>query len=163
MYAGLKGQNIFVDMFFSYTLWKDPLQIFSLFPIYFAWALPTVGWVLMVSAYAKSRVFPWAFGLPFLVELMLVFTNFHFKLDWNMFWITNNIFARLVGGLFPGLWALADSPAAVASAEHNMFLIDSAYKQAGLMLVSPKLWLGIVAGTAMILISVRQRRKADVI
>lgn len=163
VYVSLEGQNIFSSMFFSYALWKDPLQVFSLFPIYFAWALPTVGWVMLVSASAKSRVFPWAFGLPFLAELMLVFTNFHFKLEWNMLWITNNIFARIVGGLFPGLWTMADSPAGIATVEHNMFLIESAYTQGWFMLTSPKLWLGVFAGIAMIIMSIRQRRYADVI
>lgn len=163
VYASLKGQNIFIDMFFNYALWKDPLQVFSLFPIYFAWALPTVGWLMLVSASTKSRVFPWAFGLPLLTVLMLVSTNFYFKLGWNMFWIINHIVARIVGGLFPGLWALADSPDGVVSGEHNMFLIDSAYTQGWLMLTSPKLWLGIVAGITMIIIGVRQRRYADVI
>lgn len=117
---------------------------------------------MLVSACAKSRVFPWAFGLPLLTEMILLFTNLHFKLEWNMLWITNNIFARIVGGLFPGLWTMADSPSGIATVEHNMFLIDSAYTQGWLMLTSPKLWLGIVAGITMIFISVRQRRYADV-
>lgn len=163
VYAGIKGHGFAFELFVSDAMWRDPAKVMALLPIYVAWALPTVGWMMMISAWAKSRVFPWAIGLPLLTELILTFANFHFKLGIDMLWVTNNIFARLLGGLFPGLWALADSLDGLVSVKHNMFLLGSVYEQASLQFTSGKLWFGIAVGLAMIFIAIRQRRYAEAI
>jgi ABC-2 type transport system permease protein len=45
-------------------LYLSPLRLLSLLPVYILWALPTVGWLLMVSSMARSKVFLWAVGTP---------------------------------------------------------------------------------------------------
>lgn len=161
--AGVKGLNLFSVLLLDTKMWKMPLKAMSLLPIYIAWALPTVGWLLMVSAWSKSRVFPWAFGVPFLAMLILTFSNFHLKFGWDIWWILNNVFVRLLGGLLPGIWTIAGLNPQLHSEAHNMFAFNSVYTQAWEQFGGLKFWMGIVLGLAFIFIAVRQRRYAEAI
>lgn len=151
----LKGHNIFGLIFSNPDFYLQPLKIFTLLPIYALWALPTVGWLLMISAVARSRVFPWAYGVPLLVLLVLMTVNIGYKLHWNMFWLVQNVFARLLVGTVPGTWAIVDPR---IDQQHNMFNPESVYEMAWERVASPEMWLGVVAGIVMIAAAVRLRR-----
>src|SRR5690606_39463443 len=42
------------------------LQYLAAIPVYALWALPTVGWLLLCSSWARSKPFLWAVVLPLL-------------------------------------------------------------------------------------------------
>lgn len=126
--------------------------------LYALWALPTVGWILMFSARARSRVFPWAYGLPVITWGILLMANFSYKLDWNLIWPTENILVRILGGTLPGTWVLA---LGTVDERHNMLLPESLFQQALARSSSIELWLGVALGVAMIAIAVHLRGRGE--
>ena len=48
------GTNLFGAVLASPDFWLTPLRLIALLPVYVLWALPTVGWLLMVSSMARA-------------------------------------------------------------------------------------------------------------
>ncbi len=65
-----QGVNLFGAVFLHPELYLRPVQVLGVLPIYIMWALPTVGWLLLVSAWARSKPFLWAVGTPLAILLM---------------------------------------------------------------------------------------------
>ncbi|UUZ49351.1 hypothetical protein LP420_02935 [Massilia sp. B-10] len=56
------GANLFGLILSNANFYLAPLRLIGLLPVYLVWALPTIGWLMMVSAWARSKVFLWAVG-----------------------------------------------------------------------------------------------------
>lgn len=156
--------NLFSTILSNQDLYKLPLTYLSLLPFYFVWALPTVGWFLLVSSMASSRVFPWAVGIPILSTLIIAFLNSALKLNLDMLWIVKNLLARLITANLPGSWLLDLSPAeldtlALQSVGGNMIANSIPY----IRWTSASLWWGLLFGLAMMMIAIRVRKRADVL
>lgn len=142
----------YVTIFGSLLLW---------IPLYAIWALPTAGWLLMVSAWAKRVPFLWAVGLPLFTGLLISWFDllriFNVADDW--YW--KNIVLRLLTSAFPGSHVIE-----IARNGHlkgtEGGLRDIVLKTSGTeLLASPTLWIGAVAGIAMIFVAIRLRRFRD--
>jgi ABC-2 type transport system permease protein len=129
-------------------------------PIYAMWALPTVGWLMLCSAWAKSKPFLWAVVIP--VALGIVLGWFHLlgitalKTDW--YW--SKILARLLFSVFPGGWF---KEAGVEQLNHNPQAIDDflTLSHAYSVLGKPDIWIGAIAGIAMLALAIWFRRWRD--
>jgi ABC-2 type transport system permease protein len=164
--AALHGLNLFGALFMSPNLYLSPAYLVGLLPVYVLWALPTVGWLLMVSSWARSKVFLWAVGTPLIVLLLLQWFNIMIArvsdtlIDTH--WIGQNIVARGLGGLIPGIWFpfVLKNPAALGSKAHG---VDptAVFTESWLTLGTPGVWLGAVAGVLMIVAAIRLRRWRD--
>jgi hypothetical protein len=66
------GTNLFGALLSSPDFYLTPLRMIGLLPVYILWALPTVGWLLMVSSMVRSKVFLWAVGTPLVASLLLL-------------------------------------------------------------------------------------------
>lgn len=55
--AAMHGTNLFGALLMTPQFYLTPLRLVALLPVYILWALPTVGWLLMVSSIARSKVF----------------------------------------------------------------------------------------------------------
>ncbi len=137
-------------------------------PVYILWALPTVGWLMLCSAWAKSKPFLWAVALPVMAGVLVSWfgllggRNAHDGVGDGWFW--QHVVARLLTGTWPGshllgfagtpyLDRLDDSPKA-------LYGLDGVI--GGLHLfTTPALWIGAIAGILMILAAVRLRRWRD--
>lgn len=161
--ASSEGGEGLGQLFSSAAFWQDPWQMTALMPTYILWTLPAVGWICMVSAWTKSRVFPWVLGVPFLLELLLIFGNGYLKLNIDTLWWTCNLFLRIIGGLLPGMWVVPDSHELMAAGNVNFFSLNYMYERAFHELTGLRLWLGVLLGCAMVFVAIRQRRYADVI
>jgi ABC-2 type transport system permease protein len=82
------------SVLFNPKIWQDFTRIFLMLPLYILFALPSVSWMLMMSALCKSRVFPWAVGVPFLIEFVVLLSKVMDKLGWSTFEFTYQIFVR---------------------------------------------------------------------
>lgn len=133
-----------------------PFQILSLLPVYALWSLPTVGWLMMVSAVARSKAFVWAVGLPILSGglLMWLSRNQGGQLDAlnDGFW--HHVVERSLTGLIPLSWFRFANPSAVETG----FFATELMQQSWAMLATPALWAGVAAGIAMITAAIRLRR-----
>jgi ABC-2 type transport system permease protein len=141
-----------------------PLQVsayvLAAIPVYAVWALPTVGWLMLCSAWARSVPFLWALLVPILsgvfVSMFSVMRLFNLDAEW--FW--SHVVARLLLGVVPltrhdiqrigGLDAGQDSV---------MALIDPAAVWSNLL--QAETWIGAAVGIVMLLLATRLRRWRD--
>jgi ABC-2 type transport system permease protein len=151
-----KGIHVFGAVLSSPSLYLAPVQLAGLVPVYLLWALPTIGWLLMVSSWARSKAFLWAVGAPLMSLALLSGANSLFQFHWNTAWYAENIVARGLLGLVPGGWFSF----AGIDREHlsHHAATTEIFTQSWATLASPHLWAGAVAGAAMIYVAVTMRR-----
>ena len=169
MFGFLVLMSVMVMMFGGnpFTLlWAQshPLRIaFGLLawvPVYAVWALPTVGWLLLCSAWARSKPFLWATAVPVITGLLVTWFDIMelFQLDGSWFW--RNVVGRLLLGTVPG------SDVLYRTAEFGGNDIERAEQLLSLqwmygIFLQPGTWIGAVAGAVMIYIAIRLRRWRD--
>jgi ABC-2 type transport system permease protein len=164
--SAFNGVNLFAALFTSPNLYLAPLYLVGLVPVYIMWAIPTVGWLLMVSSWARSKVFLWAVGTPLIVVVLLKWFNYLIAsfsdtvIDTH--WFVQNVIARGLGGLIPGVWLpfSIDDPRLLGSQEHGLDL-TALFTQSWLSLATPGVWGGVLAGVLMIVAAIRLRRWRD--
>jgi ABC-2 type transport system permease protein len=159
--AAAMGVNIFGGVLSSSALYLAPLQTVAMLPVYALWALPTVGWLLMVGAWARSKPLLWAVGTPLLAVGLIAWFNKILSFGWDINWMWKYIVGRGLLSLTPGSW-FAYSPDDVnrLSKMENLdmgALLARSWQQ----LATPNLWIGVVIGAAMIYAAIRLRRWKD--
>jgi ABC-2 type transport system permease protein len=136
-------------------------QLVASIPVYALWSLPTVGWLLLCSVWARSKPFLWAIMIPVFAGIFVSWFDFMqlFNLESSWFW--KNIVARLLLSTVPGSWmdvvslgnAHVDGPADAARLINLRTMWST--------LLTAQLWLGALAGAAMIALAARLRRWRD--
>ena len=160
--AAAAGVNIFGEVLSNPGAYLAPVQLAAMLPIYALWALPTVGWLLMVSAWARTKPFLWALGVPLLTGTLLSWVNGMFRFDWNMGWFWKNIIGRLLGSVLPGSWlgesgrTLPGEATLRGSTAMSDLLAHSWH-----LLTGANIWIGVAIGAAMIYAAVRLRGWRD--
>ena len=156
----LKGLNLFPALLATPALYLTPLQVAALLPVYTLWALPTVGWLLMVSSWARSKVFLWAVGAPLLTGAFALWASKAYQLGWNGAWLMQDIVARVLLGVAPGAWLLFDQQqrADLLGQAEQQFNLGAIVSHSWMMLGSAPVWIGVAAGCAMIGAAIRLRR-----
>jgi ABC-2 type transport system permease protein len=155
-----KGVNLFPALLATPELYLTPLRIAALLPVYALWALPTVGWLLMVSCWARSKVFLWAVGAPLLTGAFALWASRAYELGWNSAWFMQAIVARVLLGTAPGSWLLFDQQQRAELLDEASQHIDlpGIFAHSWAMMGSSALWIGVAAGSAMIFVAIRLRR-----
>ncbi|WP_449448319.1 hypothetical protein [Thermomonas brevis] len=127
-------------------------------PIYALWALPTVGWLLLCSAWSKSKPFLWAIMIPVFAGVFISWFDLMNSFDLSSGWFWKNVVAHLLGGVFPGSWVMV-MDMKLTNLRHfpDMNVIRSMYS----VMATPQLWIGAAAGVAMITAAIRLRRWRD--
>ena len=148
-------------------LWgpASPTSVIATFiaaiPVYAAWSMPAVGWLMLCSAWARSKPFLWAVMLPILV----VFANWwigvlggpHFAgvLD------VAKIVGRLLLSVMPGGWMSLDAagmardwmPGHGGSGSEGLLAPERLLD----VLASANLWIGVAGGLVLLAAAVRLR------
>ena len=148
-----------------YLLRLDPVLLlgglFGWIPIYALWALPTVGWLLLCSAWARSKPFLWAIVIP--VFSAIVISAFDllriFRIDSDLAW--QHGVARLLGSAWPGGHLLGLINRAPQNFDFSASRAALRFSVGIDVLGNPSLWIGAVAGIAMIVAATRLRRWRD--
>lgn len=137
------------------------LQYLSVIPVYALWALPTVGWLMLCSAWARSKPFLWAIMIPLFAGIFVAWLEFlgvYDDLTWPFF---KNIVLRMLTSVFPmtflDLDYLQHLDFDVPGAARNILNPVNVYRN----LASANLWIGAAAGAAMIFGAIRLRRWRD--
>jgi ABC-2 type transport system permease protein len=159
--AAAMGVHIFGGVLSSAALYLAPLQIAAMLPIYALWALPTVGWLLMVGAWARSKPLLWAVGTPLLAVGLIAWFNKMLAFGWDIDWLWKYIVGRGLLSITPGSW-LAYSNADIEMVSGGKHLeMSTLLAQSWQQLTTPNLWIGVVAGSVMIYAAIRLRRWKD--
>ncbi|MEP6897262.1 MAG: hypothetical protein ABI870_01915 [Rhodanobacter sp.] len=130
-------------------------------PVYLLWALPSVGWLMLCSAWARSKPFLWAIALPIATGLLISWFDimglFHLSAGW--FW--SNIVARGLLSVFPGtnVAFTAERFMHDNGGQPNLDFMNLAQTYGSLSM--PQLWIGMIVGAGLIAIAVWFRRWRD--
>lgn len=154
------GINMFGAVLGTAELYLSPFRLISLLPVYIIWALPTIGWLMLVSSWAKSKVFLWAVVAPLIVMAIFKWANFLIGGALDADWLWNNVIGRALAGVMPGIWipysGMARGDIHGPAEAVNQFMVAS-YTS----LATPHAIIGAVAGIAMIYGAIRMRRWKD--
>jgi ABC-2 type transport system permease protein len=160
VFAAIGGLNLFAVLGQSAT-YLAPLEILAMVPIYTLWALPTVGWLMLVSAWARTKPFLWAVGVPVISGVLLTWFDAIFNFGWNVEWFWQHIVGRGLGSVVPGIWfAMTDVGHHIGNRSDGpdlMELVAASWSVLG----TANLWIGVVLGAAMIFGAIRLRRWRD--
>jgi ABC-2 type transport system permease protein len=129
-------------------------------PLYLLWALPTVGWLMLCSSWARTKPFLWAAVIPVALGVMISWFNLLGSEGFKSSWYWREIVVRILFSVFPGGW-LRDSAATQLGKDPesigHFFNLSNSYAVLG----TPDIWIGAVAGIAMLAGAVWFRRWRD--
>jgi ABC-2 type transport system permease protein len=138
-------------------------KVALLIPINAVWALPSIGWLMLCSAFAKRVPFLWATLLPVAagtcVSIFDAVTNLRMPDDW--FW--QHIVFRLLFSIVPGGWLDLESVNSRMEHANGPQDVVSAFDLSNMMgaLSGPNIWIGAVAGLGMLAVALWLRRWRD--
>jgi ABC-2 type transport system permease protein len=160
--AAFMGLNIFGQVLTSPSIYLAPFEIAAILPVYVAWALPTAGWLMLVSSWARTKPFLWAVGVPVLTAALLSWFNAMFDFNWNVGWFWQHIVARGLVSVAPGSWfGFVDAGAGVYMPTHENANLGTLVIESWRVFASADLWIGVLAGSGMIYAAARIRRWKD--
>jgi len=163
--VSLNGVHMFGIVLASPDLYLSPLRLLALLPVYVVWALPTVGWLMLVSSWARSKPILWAVGVPLIGLLVVKWATF--AMDnlagepSNLMHYASGAAARILTGVVPGIWySFTGAPAALRPSDDGFdpgSLLTSSYGT----LATADAWIGFAIGAAMLYAAMRLRRYRD--
>jgi ABC-2 type transport system permease protein len=166
MVLSMQGLNLFASLLASSDLYLSPLRIAALLPVYVVWAVPTVGWLMLVSSWAKSKPFMWAVGVPVVALIVIKWMNAALENFSGQTLLlshyASDVVARILGGIVPGIW-FSYQPRLLAHLPANGDGIDMGgiVSQSYMSLASIDAWIGVALGAAMLYGAMRMRRWRD--
>ncbi len=134
-------------------------------PVYVAWALPTVGWLMFCSAAARSKPFLWAVMVPVLACVVISMVSIlpGVRIAHDLVWYTG-VYRGLMS-VVPGTWYLPlngdvlDPAIQAAAPEQLADAID--LTRSWQIFATADLWIGVAVGVAFITLAVYLRRWRD--
>lgn len=161
LFVLLHGGNPYTLLWVPASPLKVALHLVASIPVYALWALPTVGWLMLCSAWARSKPFLWAIMIPVFAGVFVSWFDLMRLFDLESFWFWKNIVARALLSVAPMTWLDAaqvgrmefDGPGAISQAINLRTMYST--------LLTPQLWIGALAGAGMILAAARLRRWRD--
>jgi ABC-2 type transport system permease protein len=143
---------------------KVAASLVAMIPVYAAWALPAVGWLMLCSAWSKSKPFLWAILLPVFSGILVSWFNLMNVFNLNDGWFWRNIVGRSLLSVVPGSWYT--SPALHGNMATRIdnpgdFVDAIQIGKSWAIFATPELWIGALAGAAMIYAAIRMRRWRD--
>ena len=150
-------------------LWQpaSPLKIaaglVAAIPVFAFWSLPTVGWLMLCSAWARTKPFLWALMVPLFTGIVVSWFELMkvFNLDSSWFW--SNIVGRMLLGTVPGIDMLYRGNVTGGNGSDGLQDVLSQLSATSVLssFAMPGLWIGAAAGAVMIVVAIRLRRWRD--
>jgi len=129
------------------------LNMIGSLPLYALSALPSIGWLLFCSAWVRSKPFLWAVLLPVLAGVLMSWFGLMGLFNLGSGWFWNNVVRRLLLNVFPGVDAFASGEIGNWSSGQTLLNYH--------MLMRVDLWIGVLAGAALIAAAIWFRRWRD--
>ena len=134
----------------------------SIIPLYAAWSLPAIGWLMFCSAWARSKPFLWAVLVPVLACVIISMTDIlpSLAVRHDLIWYTvvyRGLLSILPGAWFPTLPGGATNPHADFNTPDDLAnAID--LTRSWEAFATADLWIGAVIGVALIAGAIYLRR-----
>jgi len=169
--SAMLGLHVIGPVLANPSLYLSPFEVAAMLPVYALWALPTIGWLMMVSAWARTKPFLWAVGVPVFTGTLLSWFNAMFGFDWNIGWFWQHIVGRGLLSVVPGSWfahhPISDVGLTVIHTDSGATIhrhaddMGTVMAQSWHVVATPDLWIGVAVGAAMIYAAIRLRRWRD--
>ncbi|KAG1082393.1 hypothetical protein G6F40_015137 [Rhizopus arrhizus] len=129
-------------------------------PVYALWALPTAGWLLLCSAWARTKPFLWAVMLPLFAGVIISTTKVMPLIGLTTGWFWQNIVGRLLLGAVPGMDLVYR--VGVNNSHSDLKSIASLLGPGAQLqsLAMPELWIGAAVGAVCIILAIRLLKRA---
>jgi ABC-2 type transport system permease protein len=161
IYAAFHGVNAIPFLWSPSHLLSLWFRLILRIPVNALWALPSVGWLFLVSSYVRSKTFLWATLVPVLSGVLVTWFSLMKAFSLPGTWYWKNIVGRSLLSLVPGSWVWFDfTPETFTRIKSPSQFTDAflSLDVLGQQLMSPQLWIGAVAGAGMIALSIHFRR-----
>jgi ABC-2 type transport system permease protein len=155
-------------------LWgpAEPLRVWSLllasYLVQALWMLPVWGWLILASAFARSKPFLWAVVPPVLFAIMQSWFNLTQYLRWDNNWMWKLLGERFLGGAVPLALVFEGGDSATRNQilrfENGELVEGDAPMTFGALvsrLGEGDLWWGVIVGTLFITAAIFIRRWRD--
>jgi ABC-2 type transport system permease protein len=162
VFMAFHGQNFFGIFFVDAHPIRVILLALATIPVAALWALPTVGWLMLCSAWARSKPFLWAVGLPVGAGIIVSWFDLLQSLNTPDSWFWKNVVARALFSVAPGSWMSDQHLALFERIEEptdiaNIVSFSTVFTTLG----EPNIWIGAALGLAMLVAATRLRRWRD--
>lgn len=142
---------------------KVAASLLATIPVFALWSLPTVGWLMLCSAWARTKPFLWALMVPLFTGIVVSWFELMRLFDLDSSWFWANIVGRVLLGTLPGIDMLYRDGGIEGSGTNGLQDILSHLSASSVLssLTMPGLWIGVAAGAVMIFMAIRLRRWRD--
>jgi len=156
------GVNVWQLLTYSHPL-RAVASLLSNVPLYALWALPAIGWLMLCSSGARSKPFLWAVATPVVLGLLVSWFDIMGLFNMTGSWFWANVVQRVLLSVFPGTSLLFDkhNPLNMGDLNENDPLAMLSPMHTYGLLASPNLWIGVIAGLALIAGAIWFRRVRD--
>ncbi len=161
VYLAFHGVNVFDLLLAAANPFKVFGYLLATIPLNIVWALPTVGWLLLCSAWARSKPFLWAVALPIGAGVLSSWFDVMRELSLPDTWFWTQIVARLLGSIVPASWIDFSTLERIDFRGPEDFMDWASLGNFYSVLAEPSAWIWAAAGVAMIVLSIRLRRWRD--
>ena len=139
------------------ALW---VKLVVLIPLNALWALPSLGWLLLVSSFVRSKPFLWALLVPVVSGVLVSTFKLTQELSLTSGWFWHNVVLRVLFSFVPGSWLEVSDLKAMGHDDVPEAIINVlSFDSFGHLLASPNLWIGAAGGVAMIAGAIYFRRQ----
>lgn len=161
LYAAVHGINALPYLWSPTHLVAMWIKLGVLIPVNALWALPTMGWLLLCSSFARSKPFLWAVMLPIVTGVIITWMQLMQSFSLQSGWYWHHVVGRLLLSLIPESWINLDSLRALEHANADPGIALSNLLSFGAIadqFTSPNFLIGVAAGAAMIAAAIWLRR-----
>ncbi|MFZ6849543.1 hypothetical protein [Undibacterium sp. RuRC25W] len=158
--CAIHGVSLFAALFGNGVLWGRIGTMCLSLPVYVAWALPTVSWIILVSSRFIRRVSLWVALIPIAIYFIFAIFNEISGLKMGTSGLAYVLFTRGLFSIVPNNWMsnFHISPALDAVPNGAVHFGGSTDLPAWSLFASADIWLGVIAGVAMLYAAARVRR-----
>jgi ABC-2 type transport system permease protein len=126
-------------------------------PLYLLWALPAVGWLMFCSAWSRSKPFLWAVAVPVIAGVMISWFDIMGFFNLSASWFWQNVVQRILFSVWPGSNLFASLNHGGDQQNLDFLNLGQTYQLLG----TANLWIGVIAGLALLAGAVWFRRTRD--
>ena len=142
-------------------LLAHPFQVIAnmigFIPIYLLWALPAVGWLMFCSAWSRSKPFLWAVAAPIIAGVLISWFDIMGIFNLSAAWFWQHVVQRILFSVWPGSNLFATLNHASDPKNLDFLNLGQTYQLLG----TANLWIGVIAGLALLAGAVWFRRTRD--
>ncbi len=160
--AAIHGVGLWSLLGYAHPL-RSLFTLVAIIPVNLVWALPAVGWLMLCSAWARSKPFLWAVAIPVGAGIIVSWLKFLGIAGISGAWFWRDVVTRVLLSVFPSGWIGNDSFIVSGDRMQGMHFPEHLQRLASIghawgQLARPEFIIGAVAGVAMIAAAIWFRR-----